>query len=1214
MPITGITAQLVQDIIKGYGQELDGEGVYDSWSLSSSSAAPETAIVSGASVPPWQLPLSSAAPASAHDSPRVLQGGGSSSGSALCINITVNSGPGPGATTADAAAAQSTAAAVAAAAADAAPPLPRPGTKPRASPMPAAAEPAAATAAAAAAAALSPVTAPEGDGAPAAPTGAAAAAPLPSAASRQATDTAMPPAEVQQLTSGHAGEAESHNRGACATSPVAAGVLSAAAAHDGEEGGEGEHDVDLVSPPSLRMAHGAFPQLLVIMNRCGHETTNPMRNSRQRNQKLMGPGRGRGDARASRRARRLLLSRAGGDRVGMPGGGSTGMPGGGSTGMPGGGAVGDPAALLRELELLRCQNAALKQAAALADAAVAARSAQSGFLQQHRAQRPWERRPPGGDGQGRGLAGGGEGGGGGGVGVGDEGSGGREDGYVKLLTCWRREVVKLLVQRGAAEEGAAKEAAEAKRALTQQRQARGAADCSDLEQQMHRHTHSTAALRAMVEDMAVTALPSDDSYHDKQAAVAQALARLQGFAQRLAAAAGRVRLAQAAQQRSEVQLRNSRAALEADRRVWQQERQRRELAALAKTRLLSGSPSRPARENQGEGSTDGGGRGGKRRRTREGGMRGWAGVAIRGPGGDGDGGVDVTWGEFLLCFIPGGGTGAGETADSLPTRRARARTSTSSTTSIATQAAPAQHGDPLAGDLFQLQLQLPENWTACRLCRAKAEDTGGSGGGGDGSAVVGAVVRCTHGASAQLDALSVVELRREVRRLTAERTFLMEQIRDDGKQLAARTTTVHTQYRHELKLLRCELDTAEAEAERAAAAAAAAQHDAAAARQELSAAAAAAARALSEARARETLLSDEAAAAAAAAAAERERAAGEARERHARLEAEHALLRREHGKAAVAQRALEREVARVKQALQEVARVKQALQREVARVKQALQFAGTGKTNASKLCIPLATQEDAKRTRETLEQRLLERERELSGVRRERNALLAALRDHQRGSSGKGRSAAASDNNLSLRDAAAGKGRGAAAGAKVSPSSAPAAAGDARGGGEGRSTTASAALSLSNAAAAATAARVASPPRAVTATEVAAGPQTTARVALQSAAAAGLSAVTAPRQQRAALSSPPAQHTRKGTQPPASQPLEPGHSDGGAGAPAVAVTAGGGGAHQVPSVTGGNVGAQGGGGGGPAPSVDPQLLRRIEGMVERTRHMLSDNSDSDAEQ
>ncbi|CAN0194808.1 unnamed protein product, partial [Phaeothamnion confervicola] len=250
-------------------------------------------------------------------------------------------------------------------------------------------------------------------------------------------------------------------------------------------------------------------------------------------------------------------------------------------------------------------------------------------------------------------------------------------------------------------------------------------------------------------------------------------------------------------------------------------------------------------------------------------------------------GRDITWGEFLLFFVPT--VACAVSADD-----------------YASFAGVAGSGGALLpDDVAMLQMVLPSGWGEYGDDDdAAGAGSGESGGGGGGS---------SKPLFPPLSALSYEQLQREVRRLARERSFLMQRWRDDGDDAATRAAAVHELYRRELAALR---GSEAAVRERLAAAAAerdAAAEEAAAARERSAAAevAAAEARESEQERARAAETAAEASASAAAAAARADEACW--RERLGKLEAEHALLRRAHGKAVVTQRALERELARLQE-------------------------------------------------------------------------------------------------------------------------------------------------------------------------------------------------------------------------------------------------------------------------------------------------------------
>lgn len=143
---------------------------------------------------------------------------------------------------------------------------------------------------------------------------------------------------------------------------------------------------------------------------------------------------------------------------------------------------------------------------------------------------------------------------------------------------------------------------------------------------------------------------------------------------------------------------------------------------------------------------------------------------------------DVTWGEFLLFFLPPagnaddaynaglisrfpGGSGCG---GGFPDEHASVRDAGGGGGGGGRRPFGAVSEDAAA----MLQMVVPTHWTA----------GGGQGAGG-------------------LAALSVGQLRREVLRLAKERAFLLALVREDGRLGKRRAEAVHDQYRHELRAL-----------------------------------------------------------------------------------------------------------------------------------------------------------------------------------------------------------------------------------------------------------------------------------------------------------------------------------------------------------------------------------------------------------------------------
>ncbi|CAN0087894.1 unnamed protein product, partial [Phaeothamnion confervicola] len=201
------------------------------------------------------------------------------------------------------------------------------------------------------------------------------------------------------------------------------------------------------------------------------------------------------------------------------------------------------------------------------------------------------------------------------------GNAGGGEAYARLLTRWRHEVLRLLVQRDAdrtaagvaaaaaarssAAETEARRVAEARAAVaeseadvlraelattserlrrTKEAMATADADAADAAARGARHQDVLAATAAAVEAFRGAAAAG---FHERDAALQWALARLREFEQRVALAAERVAAAAAMQRRREVQLRNAHAALAADRRVWRLEREEREFETLVAGRAAA---------------------------------------------------------------------------------------------------------------------------------------------------------------------------------------------------------------------------------------------------------------------------------------------------------------------------------------------------------------------------------------------------------------------------------------------------------------------------------------------------------------------------------------------------------------------------------------------------------------------------------------------------
>lgn len=154
----------------------------------------------------------------------------------------------------------------------------------------------------------------------------------------------------------------------------------------------------------------------------------------------------------------------------------------------------------------------------------------------------------------------------------------------------------------------------------------------------------------------------------------------------------------------------------------------------------------------------------------------------------GDQGSDertVTWGEFLLFFLPSAGPSddaynaglvPGEGGKAMEKRYRCASTAAAGTRRPDRSLSEAVPEDALA----MLQMVIPRNWTVEGMPTATSGGVQQEGG---------------------LVALSVGQLRREVRRLARERAFLLRLLQEDGRLAVRRAEAVHDQYRYELRAL-----------------------------------------------------------------------------------------------------------------------------------------------------------------------------------------------------------------------------------------------------------------------------------------------------------------------------------------------------------------------------------------------------------------------------
>lgn len=147
----------------------------------------------------------------------------------------------------------------------------------------------------------------------------------------------------------------------------------------------------------------------------------------------------------------------------------------------------------------------------------------------------------------------------------------------------------------------------------------------------------------------------------------------------------------------------------------------------------------------------------------------------------------VTWGEFLLFFLPSTGPtddayNAGlVSTDKRDPRGGFGRGSGGGGCRGGRQKTPIS-GTAMQDPIAMLQMVVPRHWAAGELsasCPAAAA-----------AAEIGV-----------LAALSVGQLRHEVRRLAKERGYLLWLVREDARLGVRRAEAVHDQYRHELRAL-----------------------------------------------------------------------------------------------------------------------------------------------------------------------------------------------------------------------------------------------------------------------------------------------------------------------------------------------------------------------------------------------------------------------------
>ncbi|CAM9496460.1 unnamed protein product [Chrysoparadoxa australica] len=455
-----------------------------------------------------------------------------------------------------------------------------------------------------------------------------------------------------------------------------------------------------------------------------------------------------------------------------------------------------------------------------------------------------------------------------------------------------------------------------------------------------------AALRGLANMVQGFVSHAERGYHEKVSTLSNAMASLDGLNARLQQAAGRLQVAKVALRENEVRLRNSAAAVAADRRVWECERQSRELAALADAGALVERPAAPnaVRMKRGAG------------RLLQG-LRPEAEATIRGVfahlDSDGRGAVDGARLVELLRADRGvsgvmGATVGGERwAAALAALEQQLK-------EIGTRG----RGDVTWGEFLLLCMPSPAGGNSVEVKHPKAVQLAERCEAESGLALVQMVVpEGLHDlGQVRLQGLSVQQLRQAVSRLCRERAYLMDRLRQGFTESLARAESVHKQYQFELQALenaaaalREELDEAHEEAKGLVGKLDESEQELEAARERSRRSQDSWERRLGaaeRARGDEVCRLNQAAA----------QATQEAKDSYSRLSAEHTLLKKDHAKAQVKQRGLERELSRVKDTLE-------------------------GQAAAE---------------REVLQQQLEVTQDQLGRAKRERNALLVAMREQQK--------------------------------------------------------------------------------------------------------------------------------------------------------------------------------------------------------------------------
>lgn len=164
---------------------------------------------------------------------------------------------------------------------------------------------------------------------------------------------------------------------------------------------------------------------------------------------------------------------------------------------------------------------------------------------------------------------------------------------------------------------------------------------------------------------------------------------------------------------------------------------------------------------------------------------------------------DVTWGEFLLFFLPSlGGADHAYNAGLLVPRERSGDTSKGFLSNANAEEYPVIHtslrksrsrgsgfGHVTEDAAAMLQMIVPADWAPHGIASTDSLPSSKN--------LLGGVTDVDRG----LEALSVGQLQCEVRRLARERGYLMKLVREDARLGGRRSEAVHDQYRHELRNL-----------------------------------------------------------------------------------------------------------------------------------------------------------------------------------------------------------------------------------------------------------------------------------------------------------------------------------------------------------------------------------------------------------------------------